>query len=108
MNEVVVTRNARLPGGVLASAIYVSPAGEVYIVTDESSPKYSVPSVSNEYLEAVCSKFYYGGVSHRDAIAGILLLHGALSKNDFGVFYEALRANLSAGRVTVISPERFQ
>lgn len=88
-----------------ARAIYVSGSGEVTIVLEQTGPQEPLPEISADYLDALCSRFYYGGYTHQDAIADILLLNGVLSQKDYDGFYAALRENLSAGRITLMSLE---
>lgn len=101
----VVARNERLTYDIEAAVIYVSPDGEVVIVADYFNPYAKIPDLSADYLDALCSRFYYGGYEHQDAIADILLLNGALTRDSYDDFYASLRDRLSRGEVTVISGE---
>lgn len=101
----VVARNERLTYDVEASIIYVSPDGEVVIVADSFNPYAIIPDLSADYLDALCSHFYYGGYEHQDAIADILLLNGVLTRDSYDDFYASLRDRLSRGEVIVISGE---
>lgn len=105
---ILIARDIRLTFKLHAKAIYVSQAGEVTIVVEKLDPKEKLPELSADYLDAICSKFYYGGYLHQDAIADIMLLNSALSAKDYDDFYSALNNNLKSGNITVISSALFQ
>jgi len=108
IKQIIVAKNVRLTYKLIAKAIYVSNKGEVTIVTTQYGPNAPIPNLKAEHLEFLCSKFYYGGYSHRNAIADILLLNGYLSTRQYDDFYEELRNNLEEQRITVISSELLQ
>ena len=102
-NEFLIAKNTRLTCRTVAKSIYVSPNGEVTFVIDRVGIEEPLPEISAEYLDALCSRFYYGGYTHQDAIADILLLNGVLSLKDYDSFYSALKSNLRDGKITVIA-----
>lgn len=104
-NCVLISKNVRLTFKLTAKSIYVTPQGEVIIVARKYAPNASVPNLTVEYLESLCSKFYYGGYTHKNAIADIMLLNNLISTSCYGDFYDALHNNLEQQRVTVISAE---
>lgn len=106
-DAVLIARNIRLTFKLVAKEIYVTPAGEVFITTRQFGPKAPIPDLTVEYLEAICSRFYYGGYAHQNAIADIMLLNSVLTAKHYGDFYNALRSNLSRHKITVISSELF-
>ena len=106
-NSVLISKNTQLTFKLIAKAIYVSSNGEVTIVAKHYGPNVKLPDLTVEYLEALCSKFYYGGYSHPNAIADIMLLNGYLQTRQYGDFYSNLHSNLEEQRVTVISSELF-
>lgn len=103
----VISRNVQLSDLLLATAIYVSSDGRVFITTDSmyANEREILPTLSVEYLDALCSKHYFGGYGHQGAIADILLLHDALTKDMYDDFYSALRSNLAAGNITIVSSQ---
>ena len=101
----LIGKKVDLPNGLIADAIYVSTRGNVLLVAEKYSPKFGALSLDTEYLEAICSRFYYGGRCHCHAIADIALLNGALSISDYDTFYAALRASTENGNLTVISSQ---
>ena len=107
-NAVLIARNIRLTFKLMAKAIYVYGDGSVTIIAEQFGPLAKVPELSVDYLDAICSKFYYGGYLHQDAIADIMLLNSALTLSEYGDFYSALAENLSSGKITVISSVLFQ
>ena len=102
-DSVVIARNVHLTSDLFAKSIYVTRNGEVSIVFNQDSPVTSIPELTVDYLDTLCSRFYYGGYSHKHAIADILLLNGLLSSRYYPDFYDALRNNLVEQRVTIIS-----
>lgn len=106
--SVLIARNIRLTFKLLAKEIYVSSDGSVTIVAEQFGPRAEMPELSVDYLDAICSKHYYGGYLHQDAIADIMLLNSVLSLKEYGDFYSALAENLKNGNVTVISSALFQ
>ena len=107
-NSILISRNVRLTYKLTAKAIYVSNRGEVTIVLERFGPKITeIPELSVDYLDALCSKFYYGGYTHANAIADILLLNSAISTAFYDDFYESLHNNLMKQRITIISSELF-
>lgn len=107
-DTVLISKDIKLTFRLVAKSIYVSSRGEVTLVLEQTGAKEPLPEISADYLDALCSRFYYGGYTHQDAIADILLLNGVLSKREFDGFYAALRENLSAGRITLVSFEPIQ
>ena len=108
MNDcILISRNVRLTYKLIAKAIYVSRHGETIIVANHYTPNSKIPEITVDYLESLCSKFYYGGYSHKNAIADIMLLNNLISTSRYGEFYDALRNNLEQQRVTVIYSELF-
>lgn len=106
--SVLIGRDIRLTFKLLAKAIYVSADGSVTIVLEQFGPKADFPELSVDYLDAVCSQFYYGGYLHQDAIADIMLLNSVLSLKEYDDFYSALESNLRSGNITIISSPLFQ
>jgi hypothetical protein len=104
-NSILISKNIQLTFKLIAKAIYVSPSGEITIVAKQYGPHTKLPQLTVEYLESLCSKFYYGGYSHPHAIADIMLLNGYLQTRYYGDFYANLRSNLEEQRVTIISSE---
>ena len=104
-DTILISKNVRLTFALTASAVYVSNRGELILHVIQFGPKLKLPQLSVEYLEALCSKFYYGGYAHKNAIADIMLLNGYIRAIHYDDFYEALRNNLEEQRVTVISSE---
>ena len=107
-NAILVSENVRLTFSLTATKIYVSSDGEVYLSLQSYNPKIKIPPLTVEYLESLCSKFYYGGYEHPTAIADIMLLNGFLSTRDYGDFYYLLRHNMLEQRLTIISAELCQ
>ena len=108
MNKtILISKNVRLTFKLTATAIYVSPIGEVFVTTSQYSPNAPFPELTVEYLESLCSKFYYGGYTHQNAIADILLLNGLLTTGHYDDFYDSLRQNLEEQKITVISSELY-
>ena len=107
-NSVLIAKDTRLTFKLLANAIYVSPDGEVTIVAEQFGPNAEVPELTVDYLDAICSRFYYGGYTHQDAIADIMLLNSVLSLRDYDDFYSALENNLKSGKITIISSVLFR
>ena len=108
LNTVLIAKNIRLTFKLTAKEIHVSSDGEIIIIAKQFGPNAPIPTLTVNYLEALCSKFYYGGVAHQHAIADILLLNGYLHTSDYGDFYASLHNNLTEQRVTIISSELFQ
>jgi len=102
-DTVLVAKDIRLTFRTVAKSIYVSSHGEVTIVLERFGPEEPLPDITADYLDAICSRFYYGGYTHQDAIADILLLNGVLSHRDYDEFYSALKSNLCDGKITVIA-----
>lgn len=107
-NPVLIAKNIRLTYKLTAKEIYVSPDGEVLILTSQFGPNAPMPELTVEYLESLCSRMYYGGHAHQNAIADIMLLNSVLTAKHYGDFYTSLRNNLSRQKITVISSELFQ
>ena len=103
---VLISRDCVFPSGLRAAAVYVSTQGDVTIVAHEYSPKTGIPDLNAECLEAICSRFYYGGRNHRDAIADIMLLNGLIRRSEYDEFYAALNKNMQKRRLTIISSQR--
>lgn len=106
-NCILISKNVRLTYKIIARAIYVTSQVEVIIAIKTFAPNAKVPSLTVEYLEALCSKFYYGGYTHPNAIADIMLLNNFLSTSYYEDFYNALHSNLEEQRITIISSEPF-
>ena len=106
-NSVLISRNIQLSYKLTAKEIHITSSGEVILFTKHFGPKILIPNLTIDYLEALCSKFYFGGYTHQNAIADIMLLNGLLSTNNYGDFYDALRNNLAKQRVTIISSDLF-
>ena len=106
-NCILISKNVRLTFNLIAKSIYVTTQGDVIIVAKKYTPNATIPLLTVEYLESLCSKFYYGGYSHQNAIADIMLLNNYLTTSHYGDFYYALHNNLEKQRVTVISSEPF-
>ena len=104
---ILISKNVRLTFALTAKAIYVSNKGELFLSLVHFGPEIKIPQLTVEYLEALCSKFYYGGYAHPYAIADIMLLNGYIRAVHYGDFYNALRKNLEEQRVTVVSTELF-
>jgi len=107
-STVLIARDIQLTYKLRAKSIYVDSDGSVAIVMEHFGPKTQIPELTVDYLDALCSKFYYGGYTHQDAIADIMLLNSVLTRGDYGNFYSALESNLRAGNVSVISSPIFQ
>lgn len=105
---VLFSKDHVFPSGLSAIAVYVSACGEVTIVTKGYSPKIGVPVLDTRYLEAMCSRFYYGGRDHRDAIADVMLLNGFLRRSEYDSFYAALNDNMMNRRLTIVSSQMCQ
>ena len=108
MSSVLISKNVRLTSKILAKEIYVSADGSVTIIVEQFCPRAEFPALSVDYLDAICSKYYYGGYMHQDAIADVMLLNSVLSLKDYGDFYATLAENLKLGRLTIISSILFQ
>jgi len=106
--SVLIARNVRLTFKLVAKEVYVSGDGSVTVVAQQFGPNADFPDLTADYLDAICSKFYYGGYLHQDAIADVMLLNGVLSLGDYGDFYSALNSKLESGNITVISSVLFQ
>jgi hypothetical protein len=105
MHEVIIAKNIQLQSRLKAKEIWVSAFGDITIVADHFGPKQSIPYLCVEYLEAICSKFYFNNYTHQNAIADILLLNGALTRSDYEDFYDRLRDSTETERYTVIWAE---
>ena len=103
---ILIAKNVRLTYRLTATAIYISATGEICIHIESFGPNVKIPQLSVEYLDSLCSSFYYGGYTHKTAIADIMLLNGYLSSVDYESFYDSLRRNLEAQRMTIISTEQ--
>lgn len=86
-------------------AIYVTSAGDVVISMPSFKPDSHLPQLTLDLLETLCSKFYFGKLKQKHAIADIMLLNGYLRAADYGDFYSTLESNLREQRATVISCE---
>lgn len=106
-DSVLVSKNIRLTYKLTAKAIYVSPSGEVTLIVKQFGPNAPVPSLTVEYLESLCSQFYFGGYNHQNAIADIMLLNSVLRKRQYDGFYSALKENLTNNRMTIIASDLF-
>ena len=106
-NPVLIAKNVRLTYRLTAKEIYVSSDGEVLIITSQFGPNAPMPELTVEYLESLCSRMYYGGYTHQNAIADIMLLNSVLTAKHYGDFYAALREHLSRQKITIISSELF-
>lgn len=108
MNDsIIIARNTRLTSKIVARQIHVSTGGELTIIASQYGPDATLPELTIEYLEALCSKFYYGGYYHKNAIADIMLLNGYLRLCQYDDFYSDLQRNLKEQRVTIIYSELF-
>lgn len=107
-DSVLISRNIQLTFKLLAKEIYVSKSGELTLIVNQIGPYAPCPDLTVEYLEFLCSKFYYGGKPHKHAIADILLLNSLLRAYDYGDFYDSLRYNLEHRNVTIISSVIFR
>lgn len=104
-NYILISKDVRLSFSLTAKSVYVTNSGELVLSIKQYGPNLVLPQFTVEYLEALCSKFYFGGYTHHHAIADILLLNGYIRIYNYGDFYNALRSNLEEQRVTVISSE---
>lgn len=107
-NSVLIARDIQLTFNLRAKSIYVDSDGCVTIVLEHFGPKTEIPELTVDYLDAICSKYYYGGYTHQDAIADIMLLNSVLTSVEYDDFYSALESNLLAGNVSIISSPIFQ
>ena len=107
-DSVLITKDISITPELSAKAIYVSASGEVTIIADRFDGSSDVPDLTVDYLDALCSRFYYGGYLHQDAIADIMLLNSVLSLRDYDDFYASLDQSLKNGNVTIISSTLFR
>ena len=107
-DAIIIARNVRLTFKLTAKEIWVSPDGEITIITSQLGPNAPVPPLNVEFLETLCCNFYYGGHPHPNAIADILLLNGLLKRYEYGDFYDNLRENLESQTMTIIVSDIFQ
>lgn len=105
--SILIARNIRLTYKLTAKEIYVNPEGEITIIASQYGPNAPVPELTVEFLESLCSRFYYGGYNHKNAIADIMLLNSVLRGWQYDSFYDSLRSNLSDHKLTVITSELF-
>ena len=106
-DSVLIGKNVRLTYQLTAKAIYVSPTGEVTIFTSQYNPDAKIPPLTVEYLESICSRLYYGGYNHKNAIADIMLLNSVLRKRQYDDFYSSLKDNLEENKMTIIASPLF-
>ena len=107
-DSVLIAKNVHLTARLTAAEIWVNSDGEVGIVASQFGPNAPVPDLDAEYLDSLCSKFYYGGYTHQNAIADIMLLNGILRRSQYDEFYESLSNNLRYRRITIIASKLFQ
>jgi hypothetical protein len=107
-DAIIIARNVQLTFKLKAKEIWVSPAGEVIIVASQLGPNAPCPSLSVEYLEALCCDFYYGGKRRANSIANILLLNRLLHTYEYGDFYDSLQNNLDSQNITIVVSEIFR
>ena len=107
-NSVLISKNVPLTARLKATEIWVASDGSVTIYASQFGPKQQVPSLTAEYLDSLCSRFYYGGYTHQNAIADIMLLNSVLRRSQYDDFYDSLRYNLSHRNITVISSSLFR
>lgn len=106
-DSVLIGKNIRLSYKLTAKEIYVSPDGEVTIITSQYGPNVPMPQLTVEYLESICSRMYYGGYNHKNAIADIMLLNSVLRRRQYDDFYAALQDNLEENKMTIIASPLF-
>ena len=103
-NTVLISKNVRLTYKLTAEEIFVSNDGSVTMLIENYGPNISIPDLSLDYLEALCSRFYFGGEGHRAAIADIMLLNGVLvSILQYEDFYFKLGESLRNRRYIIIT-----
>ena len=108
MNDaVLIGKNIPLTYKLTAKEIYISPNGEVTIIAQKFGPRTIIPNLSVEYLESICSRFYFGGYDHQNAIADIMLLNSVLRKANYDDFYYNLKENVRNHKITVIFSQLF-
>lgn len=105
MREVIIAKNVPLTARLKAKEIWVDSSANLTIVADQFGPEQAIPYMCVEYLEALCSKFYYNNYTHQNAIADIMLLNGILTRSDYEEFYDMLRESVESERYTVIWAE---
>ena len=102
-NDLLIAKRVPLTFSLTAESIYISDEGEVTIVASELYPNSPLPKLTVEYLESLCSQFYFGNLERPHAIADIMLLNNYVRFRHYDEFYSALRQNLEEQRITIIS-----
>ena len=107
-NSIIIAKDVQLTPKLTAKEIYISSDGEILISTDKPGPYTPYPKLTAEYLEHLCTKFYYGGKHRKHAIADILLLNRLISSKDYGDFYDNLNYNAENQNITIIASVFFR
>lgn len=102
MNEILIAKNIPLTARLTAKEIWVSASGSVTLIAAQFGPNQPIPKLSVEYIDSLCSRFYYGAYAHKNAIADILLLNGFLTRSRYDTFYYALQQNLERGNILIV------
>ena len=105
-DSIIIAKDIPLTSRLRAKEIWVSGTGDVTIFAAQYGT-YTIPELSVEYLDSLCSSLFFGNYTHQNAIADIMLLNGILRRDRFAEFYQTLREKLKRHSITIISMESF-
>ena len=106
--SIIIAKNVPLTTRLTAKEILINAQAQITITALQFGPSQPIPKLTTDYLEYLCTKFYFGGYSRQHSIADILMLNGLLARDQYDDFYYVLGRTLSRGEFTIITSQLFR